>query len=74
VQEVKCRCGAVVGWIQQINGVDFFTYGSGPVQSISLVCKECGSEFFWETNKKAFRRAMLRVFLEAAKQGLEVGE
>lgn len=66
--EVKCKCGAILGWIQTINGVDFFTYGSGPVQTISMVCKECGSEFYWETNRKIFKRAMLKAFLQTIVQ------
>ena len=64
MEEMKCHCGAVLGWVQVIGGVRFFTYGSGPIQSLTMVCKECGREFFWETNRKEFKRAMLRAFLK----------
>lgn len=62
MEEVKCKCGATLGWIQVINGVRFFTYGSGAVPLLKVFCKECGTEFYWETNQKELKKAMLTAF------------
>ncbi len=66
LEEVKCsKCGEVLGWIQTIDGVRFFTYGSGPVEAMRMVCEKCGEVFNWETNWKAYRLDVMRKSIES---------
>lgn len=62
--DINCACGALIGQVEDVEGVDLLRIGNLIARYVHGVCRQCGREYQWNTNDRMLQRLVRRVMEE----------